>query len=96
MRVWAGADGGHGGHSPGVPGDWVLLGDGIVLCGRLDEIVGIMGKTSAFLNVSSIAAIARSGNVVTVTTAGNMPVDLNGLTLTIAGVADRVTTAASR
>ncbi len=55
----------------------------------LTRIVGIMGQTSAFLNVNlSIAAIARSGNVVTVTTAGNMPVDLNGLTLTVAGVAD--------
>ena len=51
--------------------------------------MGISGQTSAFLNVNlPIAAIARSGNVVTVTTAGNMPVDLNGLTMTVAGVAD--------
>ncbi|HEV2708924.1 MAG TPA: SGNH/GDSL hydrolase family protein [Edaphobacter sp.] len=52
-------------------------------------IVGVNGQTSAFLNVNaSIASIARSGNVVTVTTAGNLPVDVNGLTLTVTGVAD--------
>ena len=53
------------------------------------KIVGISGQTSAYLNVNlPIAAIARSGNVVTVTTAGNLPVDVNGLNLTVAGVAD--------
>ncbi len=52
-------------------------------------VIGQMGQTGGFMNVNlSIAAIARNNNVVTVTTAGNMPVDLNGLTLTVAGVAD--------
>jgi hypothetical protein len=53
----------------------------------LTSVVGITGLTSAFLNLNaSIASIARSNNVVTITTAGNLPVDVNGLTLTIAGV----------
>ena len=52
-------------------------------------IVGVSGSTSGFLSVSlPVAAIARSGNVVTVTTAGNLPVDVNGLAMTMAGVAD--------
>ena len=47
------------------------------------------GSTSGYLSVSLTAAsIARSGNVVTVTTAGNLPYDVNGLTLTVSGVAD--------
>ena len=57
--------------------------------GASTSIVGITGQTGGFLNVSlSIAAIARSGNVVTVTTAGNFPMDVNGLTMNISGVAD--------
>ena len=52
-------------------------------------MLGVSGQTSAFLNVSlAVAAIARKGNVVTVTTAGNLPVDVNGLTLTVSGVTD--------
>jgi len=47
------------------------------------------GSTTGFLNVSlPVAAIARAGNVVTVTTASNLPFDVNGLTLTVNGVAD--------
>src|SRR5258708_5646664 len=43
-----------------------------------------------FTDISlSIAAIARNGGVVTVTTAGNLPVDVNGLTMNISGVADQ-------
>jgi trimeric autotransporter adhesin len=58
--------------------------------GGLTSIVGLQGNTSAFLNVSlPIAAIARNAGVVTVTTAGNLPVDVNGLTMTISGVADQ-------
>ncbi len=57
--------------------------------GGVTTIIGKSGLTSAFLNLSAqIAAIARSGNVVTVTTAGNLPVDVNGLTMSVAGVAD--------
>ncbi len=37
VRVWTGAEGRYcERHSPGVPGDWVILGDGVVLCGRFD------------------------------------------------------------
>ncbi len=58
--------------------------------GGLASIVGLQGNTSAFLNVRlPIAAIARNGGVVTVTTAGNLPVDVNGLTMNISGVADQ-------
>jgi hypothetical protein len=62
---------------------------GLYYAGGLTPILGVSGLTSSFLNMSlSIAAIARSGNVVTVTTAGNLPVDVNGLTLVVNGVAD--------
>jgi trimeric autotransporter adhesin len=58
--------------------------------GGLVSIVGVQGNTSAFLNVSlQIAAIARTSGVVTVTTAGNLPVDVNGLIMGISGVADQ-------
>lgn len=47
------------------------------------------GTTSAYANLSlSIAAISRTGNVVTVTTAAPLPRDVNGLGLTVSGVAD--------
>jgi hypothetical protein len=46
-------------------------------------------STSGYLNVAlSVASIARTGNVVTVTTTANLPEDVNGLTLTVSGVAD--------
>jgi hypothetical protein len=45
--------------------------------------------TSGFLNYTgALTSLVRSGNVVTATTAANLPVDLNGLTLTISGAAD--------
>jgi hypothetical protein len=44
--------------------------------------------TSGFLNATvNIASISRSGNVVTVTSTSNIP-DVNGLTMTVSGVAD--------
>ncbi len=62
---------------------------GLYYAAGLTAVVGVNGQTSGFLNMTaSIASITRSNNVVTVTTAGNLPVDVNGLTLTIAGVAD--------
>jgi trimeric autotransporter adhesin len=62
---------------------------GLYYAGGATAIVGAMGHSSAYLNVSlNVASIARNGNVVTVTTAGNLPVDVNGLTLTVSGVAD--------
>jgi trimeric autotransporter adhesin len=55
----------------------------------LSSYVGAGGNSSAFLNVSlPVASIARSGSVVTVTTAGNLPVDVNGLTMAVTGVTD--------
>jgi len=47
-----------------------------------------MNSTSGFLNLSaSIASAFRAGNVVTVTTSGNVP-NVSGLSVTISGVAD--------
>jgi hypothetical protein len=46
-------------------------------------------STSGYQNVSvQIASIARQNNVVTVTLSGNTPFDVNGLTMTVSGVAD--------
>ena len=57
--------------------------------GSVTPILAAQGSTSAYVNVSlAIASAARTGNVVTLTAAGNMPHDLNGLTLTVAGVTD--------
>jgi hypothetical protein len=62
---------------------------GLYYAGGLSAILGISGQTSAFLNVNAtVASISRSNNIVTVTTAGNLPVDVNGLTLTVSGVSD--------
>jgi lysophospholipase L1-like esterase len=63
---------------------------GLYYGGSISAIVGLEGNTSSFLNVTlQVAAIARNNNVVTVTTAGNLPVDVNGLTMTVSGVADQ-------
>ena len=54
---------------------------GLYYAGGLTAIVGVQSNTSAFLNLTSqIAAIARNSGLVTVTTAGSLPVDVNGLT----------------
>jgi trimeric autotransporter adhesin len=46
-------------------------------------------STSGFQNITlQVASISRHGNVVTATLPGNMPVDVNGLTMTVSGVAD--------
>ena len=46
-------------------------------------------STSGYQNISvQVASIVRHGNVVTATLAGNTPVDVNGLTMTVSGVAD--------
>jgi hypothetical protein len=55
----------------------------------LSPSIGGKSVTSGYVNVSlSVASIARTANVVTVTTAGSQPGDLNGLSLTVSGVAD--------
>ncbi len=52
-------------------------------------ILGISGLTSSYLNLSrTISTITRSSGTVSVTISGSMPVDVNGLKLTIASVAD--------
>ncbi len=57
--------------------------------GNVTPIVGVMGSTSAYMNVSlPIASITRAGGVTTATTTAPLPADVNGLTLTVAGVAD--------
>ena len=57
--------------------------------GGLSQIVGISGLTSAFLNASApVKSVVRSNGVVTVTTSTPLPADLNGLTVTVAGVTD--------
>jgi hypothetical protein len=61
---------------------------GLYYAGGVTAVVGLMYNTSAFLNMSaSIASATRNGNVVTVTTNGNI-ININGLSVTIAGVAD--------
>jgi hypothetical protein len=46
-------------------------------------------STSGYQNISmQVASIARQSNVVTVTLAGNMSVDVTGLTMAVSGVAD--------
>jgi lysophospholipase L1-like esterase len=62
---------------------------GLYYAGGITPVLGMSGLTGSYLNINlSIASIARSGNIVTITTAGNLPVDVNGLGLTVAGVAD--------
>jgi len=52
-------------------------------------VLGIKGLTGAYLNDSfTVASIARSGNVVTVTATANFADDVNGLSMTVSGVAD--------
>jgi len=64
-------------------------GTGLYYAGGTTAVVGAMNQTSGYLNVNgTIASIARAGNLVTVTTTGNLSANINGLTATIAGVAD--------
>lgn len=62
---------------------------GLYYAGGLTPVVGVMNSTSGFLNMgASIASLTRSGNVVSATLLGNLPEDVTGLSVTIAGVAD--------
>lgn len=55
----------------------------------LVPLVGTSGLSSAYLNLQvTLASVARTGGVVTLTTATALPVNVNGLTLTISGVTD--------
>jgi len=63
--------------------------NGLYYAGTTSAIVGQTGTTSAFLNINlPIANLTRIGNLVTLTTTSNLPLDLNGLYVTISGVAD--------
>jgi trimeric autotransporter adhesin len=63
---------------------------GLYYAAALTAIVGVTGNTSAFLNVSlPIASVVRNNNLVTMTIAGFLPFDVNGMTMTVAGVADQ-------
>jgi len=62
---------------------------GLYYAGLNTAVVGQMNQTAGFLNVDAgITSVTRAGNVVTLSTPGSFPVDLNGLTVTVAGVAD--------
>jgi lysophospholipase L1-like esterase len=62
---------------------------GLYYAGGMTPFVGVMGNTSAFANLSlTITSAVRSGNMVTLTVAGNLPVDVNGLTMKVAGSGD--------
>jgi hypothetical protein len=55
----------------------------------LTPLIGTANSDSAFVNLNLvIASIARTGNVVTVTTVNSFPVDIAGLTMQVQGVSD--------
>ena len=55
----------------------------------LAPLVGASGMSSAYVNMNvAIAKVVRSGGVVTLTSTGGLPVDVNGLTLAVSGVLD--------
>jgi hypothetical protein len=60
----------------------------IYYAGALTEVLGT-GNTSGYRNFSSgIGSVVRSGNVVTMTVVGGLPAEVNGLAMTVSGVAD--------
>jgi trimeric autotransporter adhesin len=63
---------------------------GLYYGGSVSAIVGVQSNTSSFVNLTlQVVSIARNNNVVTVTMAGFLQVDVNGLTMTVSGVADQ-------
>ena len=61
----------------------------VTYAGGQSSIVGQQGFTSGFANVNLVAAqISRTGNVVSVTVAGLLAADVNGLSMTVQGVTD--------
>ncbi|HEY9138438.1 MAG TPA: hypothetical protein VIM67_09210, partial [Terriglobus sp.] len=61
----------------------------VLYSGLASANLGVKQGASAFANYSyTITSLQRSNNVVTATLSSNFMVDLNGLTLTIAGAAD--------
>lgn len=66
-----------------------LSGSSLYYAGLFTRVVGRTGATSGYANIQNpLTTLQRSGNVVTATVSGTLPQDINGLTVTIAGVAD--------
>jgi hypothetical protein len=66
-----------------------VSGTRLYYAGGVTDVVGVNDTTSAYLSESAgISGAVRSGNVVTVTTTGNLPDDWNGLSITVSGVTD--------
>ena len=62
---------------------------GLYYAAHETPILGISGLTSSYLNVSrQITSLVRSNGNVSVTLSGPMPVDVNGLRLTVGSVVD--------
>ncbi|MBS1800022.1 MAG: SGNH/GDSL hydrolase family protein [Acidobacteria bacterium] len=62
---------------------------GLYYSGGATEVAGLMDKTTGYANILlTVASAVRNGNVVTLTTAGNMNYDLNGLTVNVTGMTD--------
>jgi hypothetical protein len=61
----------------------------LLYAGGATPLVGVQGLQSAYTNLNLVvSSIARNNGIVSVTTSGNLPADVNGLTLTVQGVAD--------
>lgn len=61
----------------------------LLYAGGNTAIIGVQAVTSAYANINlGVSSIVRNSNIVTVTTTGALPVDVNGLTMTVAGVTD--------
>ncbi len=53
------------------------------------RVVGVNNTTSGFANIqTNITSLQRAGNVVTATISGTFPQDINGLMVSVSGVAD--------
>lgn len=63
--------------------------NGLYYAGSATAVVGQMGQTSAYANLTfPVVSAVRSGGVVTVTVPSTLGYDVSGLTMTVAGVTD--------
>ena len=61
----------------------------LLYAGSQTPLAGVTGLQSGYANLTFvIASAARTGGVVTVTLANNLPLDVNGLTLAVSGITD--------
>ncbi len=66
-----------------------LSSSSLYYAGLFTRIVGLNGTTSGYVNIQNpVTTLQRSGNTVTATVSGAFAQDINGLTVTIAGVTD--------